>query len=176
MPKNRRFFLKRREAIKLIEEASKKLKIDFKKLFGSDFTVELIETGFCKVYIINGKPILFEAKGNIYPTLLFKEIFTTMPKIVVDMGAIPHLCNGADVMAPGVIRLDGDFKVGDLVLVIDERHRKPLVIGEVLYDASEFVSVKRGVVVKNLHFVGDKIWRIIKECTTEHVKSHNFIE
>jgi len=162
MPKSRRFFLKEREAKALVEEAYRKLKVDLKRIFGSDFKVELTEADFGEVYLINGKSAFFKV-GNLYPTLLSEEVFASMPKVVVDMGAVPHLCNGANVMAPGIVRFEGDFKKGDLVVVVDEKHGKHLMVGKALYDASEAVNVRRGVVVKNLHFVGDRVWKAIKE-------------
>ena len=163
MPKSRRFFLKEREAKALVEEASIKLKVDLKRIFGSDFKVELTEADFGEVYLINGKPAFFKAGENLYPTLLSEEVFALMPKVVVDMGAVPHLCNGANVMAPGIVRFEGDFKKGDLVVVVDEKHGKPLMVGKALYDASEAINVRRGVVVKNMHFVGDRVWKATKE-------------
>jgi PUA domain protein len=163
MPKSRRFFLKEREAKALVDEASKKLKVDLKRIFGSDFRLELAEADFGEVYLVKGKPAFFKAGGNLYPTLLFDEVFAAMPKVVVDMGAVPHVCNGADVMAPGIVRFEGDFRKGDLVVVVDEKHGKPLMVGEALYDASEAVNVKRGVVFRNVHFVGDRVWKAIKE-------------
>ena len=78
------------------------------------------------------------------------------------MGAVPHVCNGADVMAPGIVRVEGEFDKGDLVLVMDEKHGKPLALGESLYDAETVRNTKQGVVVENVHFVSDKIWNFAK--------------
>lgn len=161
--RRRRYFLKEREAKALLEETSKQLKIDLEKVYGSKPKVELIETGFGEIILINGKPSLFKVGQKFYPTLLFGEALTLMPKVVVDMGAIRHVCNGANVMAPGIIRFEGRFLKGDLVVVVDEKYGKPLVVGEVLYDDNEAAKVRQGVVVKNVHFVGDKIWESIKE-------------
>jgi PUA domain protein len=86
-----------------------------------------------------------------------------MPKIVVDMGAVRHICNGANVMAPGIVRFEGNFGKGDLVVVVDEKHGKPIAVGEVLYDDNIISKIRQGVVVKNVHFVGDKVWKLIKE-------------
>lgn len=86
-----------------------------------------------------------------------------MPKVVVDMGAIRHLCNGANVMAPGILHFEGNFEKGDLVVVVDEKYGKPLVVGEILYNAAEAVRVKQGVVIRNLHFVGDRLWKAVRE-------------
>jgi len=164
MSKSRkRYFLKGREAKALLEEASRRLKIDLKEIFGSNFTVELAEIDFGEIFLINGKPVLFRAEGSLYPTLLFEEALARMPKVVVDMGAIRHLCNGANVMAPGILHFEGNFEKGDLVVVVDEKYGKPLVVGEILYNAAEAVRVKQGVVVRNLHFAGDRLWKAVRE-------------
>ncbi|MBS7647813.1 MAG: DUF1947 domain-containing protein [Candidatus Bathyarchaeia archaeon] len=159
----KRHFLKVKEVKTLLEEASKKLKIELDKILSPEAKVELIKTSFGETFLINGKPCLFKLGQNLYPTLLFEEALALMPKVVVDMGAISHICNGADVMAPGIISFEGAFNKGDLVVVVDEKYSKPLVIGEILYKDDETVNIKRGVVVKNIHFVGDKIWKTLKE-------------
>jgi PUA domain protein len=78
------------------------------------------------------------------------------------MGAVPYVCNGADIMAPGIVRVEGEFSKGDIVLVVDEKHGKPLALGEILYDAAEARNIKQGVIVKNVHYVSDKIWNFAK--------------
>ena len=64
----------------------------------------------------------------MFPTLLFQEILSRPPKAVVDMGAVRHVYNGADIMAPGIVRFEGKFAKGAIVLVIDVRHCKLLNI------------------------------------------------
>ncbi|MEM2280956.1 MAG: DUF1947 domain-containing protein [Candidatus Bathyarchaeia archaeon] len=159
----KRHFLKEKEAKALLEKVSERLKVNLKELFGSGLRVELVETDFGEVFIINGKPALFKAGGILYPTLLFEEVFAYIPRIVVDMGAVSHICNGANVMAPGVVRFEGGFKKGDVAVVLDEKYGKPLMVGEMLHDEGEAIKVKRGAVVKNVHYVGDKIWKCVKE-------------
>lgn len=159
----KRHFLKEKEAKILLQKASERLGIDLEKCFDKTVRMEIIETDFGEVYLINGEPALFRSGGNIHPTLLFKEIFNLAPKVVVNMGAVHHICNGADVMAPGIICFKGRFSRGDLVFVADEKYGKIIAVGEINYDSDEVAKVKHGVVVKNLHFVGDKIWKILKE-------------
>jgi len=159
----KRHFLKDKEAKKLLENISKELKIPLEKCLSSTLNVEVVEIGFGKVYLMNGEPALFKSEEKVYPTLLFKEAFGFLPKVVVDMGAVPHICNGADVMAPGILRFEGEFVKGSMVLVVDEKHGKPIAVGEALYSSEEAVGVKHGVVVKNVHYVSDKIWEAIKE-------------
>ena len=78
------------------------------------------------------------------------------------MGAVSHICNGADVMAPGIVRIEGQFDVDDFVLVLDERHSKPLAIGSALLDSQTAKQTKHGKTAKNLHYVGDKLWNALK--------------
>ncbi|NIR86471.1 RNA-binding protein, partial [Candidatus Bathyarchaeota archaeon] len=92
----------------------------------------MAETQTVEIFIVNGKPLFARSENIFLPTLISKRVFALLPKIVVDMGAVPHICNGADLMAPGVVKIDGEFNTGDLLLVVDERHGKPLAIGVAL--------------------------------------------
>jgi len=161
--KYRRFFLKDREAKGLLAEITEKLDINLEHAFKTRINLEIIETEFAKIYIINNKPLIAKFGEDIFPTLVSLEAFPSIPKVVVDMGAIPHVCNGADVMAPGIVRVYGEIRKGGFVFVVDEKYGKPLAVGEVLYEMNDASRVKKGVVVRNLHFVGDKLWNFIKE-------------
>ena len=163
--KQRRYTLKTKEAKQILTEASKNLKLDIEALFGSKVNVEVVESDVGAVYLIGGKPLLFKADGKILPTLLFTEFTAQAPKIVVDMGAVPYVCKGADVMAPGIVRIEGEFSKGDLVLVVDMKFGKALALGESLYDAEAAKQTKKGPVVKTLHYVSDKIWNYTKTLT-----------
>jgi len=161
--KFRRHFLKAKEAKTLLDKASQKLKVDLEQILRAKANVELVETDFAKIFLINGKPVLVKAGEEVFPTLVFNEFFALAPKVVIDMGAVPHVCSGANVMAPGIVRFEGEFKSGDFVLVVDEKHGKPIAIGEIIYDVDAAQMVSQGVVVKNIHFVSDKIWDYIKK-------------
>jgi PUA-domain protein len=160
--KQRRYSVKSKEAKQILNEVSERLKVNVEDLFGSKVNVEVAETDIGKIYLINGKPLFFKVGERLLPTLLFPEFASQAPKIVVDMGAVPYVCNGADVMAPGIVRVEGEFGEGDLVLVVDEKHRKPLALGESIYDAESARNTKQGAVVKTFHFVSDKIWNLAK--------------
>ncbi len=114
--KQRRYPLKNKEAKQVLCEASANLKFDLETLFGSKATVEVVESEVGEIYLIEGKPILFKVEDKILPTLHFTEYLVGAPKIVVDMGAVPYVCKGATVMAPGIVRIEGDFGKGDLVV------------------------------------------------------------
>lgn len=161
--KSARHFLKDKEAKALVDKACRKLKADLKQILAGKPSFEVVRMELGDIFLVNGRPLLFETKGNLYPTLVFAELFPAMPRVVVDMGAIPYVCKGADVMAPGIRRFYGDFDKGDLVAVVDEKYGKAVAIGEAMLDHEEAVNADRGIVVKSIHFVGDKTWNRIRE-------------
>jgi PUA domain protein len=157
--------VKSKQAKQILKEVSEKLKVNAEALFGPKPHVEIVESNVGNIYLVNEKPLFFNFEKKVLPTLLFKDFVSKAPKIVVDMGAIPYVCNGADVMAPGIVRVEGEFADGDLVLVVDEKHGKPLALGESLSDSESVRNTKEGAVVKNVHFVSDKIWNFAKTLT-----------
>jgi PUA domain protein len=85
-----------------------------------------------------------------------------MPRIVVDMGAVPHVVGGADIMAPGIRKVSGEFAERQFLVVVDEKHGKYLAVGRALVGSGPMAATKKGKVVENLHYVGDLIWEVIK--------------
>jgi len=165
--KFRRYFLRAKEAKALLNKTSEKLGVDLEQMFRAKVNVEVVETEFAEIYLINGKPLLVKAGEIVFPTLVFSEFFALAPKVVVDMGAVSHVCNGANVMAPGIRRFEGEFREDDFVFVVDEKHGKPIAVGETIYNVEEAKNIRQGVVVKNIHFVGDKIWNFMKKLETK---------
>jgi len=161
-----RHFLKTKEAEAFLSKASEKLKVNLEQILKTKIKLEFIQTEFAEIYILNDKPLLTKAQEHIFPTLAFEEYIALSPKVHVDMGAVPHVCNGANIMAPGIRRIDGEFIAGDFVIVLDEKHCKPIAVGEIMYDSATAKKVAHGVVVKNIHYVGDKIWDFIKKFRT----------
>jgi len=158
----RRHSLKSKKAKMILNEASERLKMDVDAFFSSKVNVEVVTADFGEIYLVSGKPLFFKSAVGVLPTLLFQDFALRAPKVVVDMGAVPYVCKGADVMAPGIVRVEGDFVKGDLVLVVDEKHGKFLALGESLCDSETAKNTKQGAVVKNAHFVSDKIWNFAK--------------
>jgi PUA domain protein len=159
----KRRFLREKEAQQLITEFSQKLKIDIKQLLDIKKPhVEVSETPTAQIFFIDGKPLIANVKDVMLPTLQFEKALQLLPKIIVNMGAIPYVCNGADIMAPGIVKTEGTFNPNDYVLVIDERHRKPLAIATTLTDSQMALSLHRGKTAKNIHYVGDSLWNQLK--------------
>lgn len=123
--------------------------------------IELLETANGEiVYLQESKPLLFRVDGNILPCLrACQKVLEALPKVVVDMGAVPYIVNGADVMAPGIRVVDERATLGSVVVVVDEKYSKPLAVGIVVMDPKDIREKKKGKAVKNLHHVGDEIWK-----------------
>jgi len=163
MPKKgRKYSLKDKQAKRLLLEASTKLGVNIEELLGSKTRIEVNKTETGDVFIFNGRSLLARSNGTLFPILSFEELLPHFPKIIVDMGAVPYVCKGADVMAPGVLLINGEFNEDDLLIVIDERHAKPLAVGIALFGSEEMKNVKRGKTVKILHYVGDKLWNHVR--------------
>jgi len=158
----RRHFLKEKEAEQLLASLSQKLNVKPYELLGPKPHIERAETQFAEIFFANGKPVMAKSNETLFPTLKFETIFALLPKVVVDMGAVSHLCNGADVMAPGVVHIKGNFSEGDFLLVVDERYEKPLAIGVALVNSQVAKNLTHGKIAKNMHFVGDKLWNLLK--------------
>ena len=154
-----RTILKERESKPLIEE--------LKKIPGFDqlshkSRVELENVKNASIIIVDGQPLAFKRDQRIIPVLTNTQVVEKMPRIVVDMGAVPHVVGGADIMAPGIRRIQGDFGEDQLVVVADEKHGKFLAVGSSMLPSATLADTKKGKVVRNLHFVGDPVWDALK--------------
>ena len=162
LSKKRRYFLKAKEAKRFLSDVSETLGTDLEQFLESKTRVEMNKTGVAEVFLFNGNPLLARVDGLIFPTLSFEKLFPLMPNLVVDMGAVPYVCKGADVMAPGVVSINGEFKKNAVLLITDERYGKPLAVGLALFNSEDMKAVNRGKTVKTLHYVGDKLWNYLK--------------
>jgi len=143
--------LKRKTAKKLVEELS--------SVFG-EIEAEKVESAMLEevnVYLLDDVVEFVRDGDALYPYLGGSHV-DGLPRVVVDMGAIPYVCNGADVMAPGITDMDS-FEVGDLVVVRDVAHGKALAVGKALKSSSDIEASRKGKVIENLHYVGDSLWK-----------------
>ena len=158
-----RRFLSKKEKKKLLEELRKIYPgIGFSK---NDEVEVFEEKSFPEIIIINGVPTFFRYGDLWLPHLkyLLKTGNLFLPRIVIDMGAAKAMLRGADLMAPGIRRVDGVFKEGDPVVCVEEKYGKPVMVGIALVESEKLISgeIRRGKVVKNIHYVGDRLWRKI---------------
>ncbi len=152
--------VKRKTAEKWLSEAYKLMDISLEKVRSA----EISELNDLILLIINGEPlILFNAGKDIYvPYIPSVGVKVFCPSIVVDMGAVPYIVKGADVMAPGIVKLD-DFEEGDVVCVRTEKFEKVVAVGLALMSSSEAENAGRGKVVRCIHYVGDRFWNAVQD-------------
>ncbi len=135
----------------------------YTQLVSQHVQVEVMrEIGDGELYYLNGRPFLLERGGKFYPSLKALEwLKMVYPKAVVDMGAIPYVAKGADVMAPGIRRVEGDFQPGDTVIVAEEKYAKTLAVTEAIMTSSDVMQLRKGKALLNVHYVGDRVWKAL---------------
>jgi len=112
--------------------------------------------------MITGDSITAIRIGEIYlPFLSETGLLEKFPKAVVDSGAIKFVCNGANVMRPGIKKFT-EFQKDDIICVVEEVHNKFLAIGKALVSSEDMANISKGEVVKNLHYISDKYWEAAK--------------
>ena len=113
-----------------------------------------------KILLRDNVPLFFYREGRLVPTLKLLLNNNFLKKVVVDMGAVKFVTNGADVMRPGITKFDDNISEHDFVAVVDATHGKPLAVCEALFSSDGIRSASGGKVLKNLHYVGDKLWQL----------------
>ena len=134
------------------------------KIFFKNSKIEVAEIeDFFLIYIVDGEFLIIKDEGILIPSI--KAILNgqlDLLKIIVDMGAIKYVINGADIMKPGIVHIDNEIKEGTYVKIIEETHHKCLAVGLSLFDSKTMKKMKNGKVIKNIHFINDKIWNFLE--------------
>jgi PUA domain protein len=110
------------------------------------------------VYFVDNLPLILRMTTGLLPSLKFEKCVNSLPRVVVDMGAVAHVANGADIMRPGITDIPSNFAKGDLLVIVDEKYSKPLALGLAEVESKEMKSMSKGKAIKNVHFVGDELW------------------
>lgn len=116
-------------------------------------------------WLILGKHILTLRNEFLAPFVGDEELCRLFPYVIVDMGAIKYITNGANVMRPGIRAFPTNFAREDIVIVKDERYGKPIAVCSAILSKNEAESVEKGAILKNISYVGDKFWNTYKELT-----------
>jgi PUA domain protein len=110
------------------------------------------------LFLVGGEPLVVRVDGEYFVTVQGALALEPDRRLVtVDAGAVEFVTNGADVMRPGVVEADDDIVEGDLVVVVEENHGKPLAVGRALTDGDDMVG-EEGRVVDTAYHVGDDLW------------------
>ena len=135
--------------------------------FDSDFNFNncVFETGIVdgkKIIFVNNEPCFVYLDSDIVFTFFGLNRFQPKNKfVVVDMGAVKFVTNGADVMSPGIVECDENISKGDQVFVCDERNKKPLAVCYALLDGSEMKNKNKGRACETIFYVGNKLYNLL---------------
>lgn len=113
------------------------------------------------VLIADGRIVAWRRGDRFWPTI--QGLLLRPPErawVTVDMGAVPHVTNGADVMAPGIVDADERVEAGDPVWIRDVDNEQPLAVGQASTDGPEMVAKAEDKVVETLHHVGDRVFEL----------------
>ena len=150
--------LRNKDIKSISEDITKVLDVD---VFTDGDTVDLAESSDYELLFVNGKilGIIYDGK----PFLTIRGVLTYRPKnrwVTVDMGAVPYVTKGADIMAPGIVDADLTICQGDLVWIRDEKNKVALAIGKSLMDGEDLILKDEGKSILNIHHVGDRLWKL----------------
>lgn len=157
----RRTRLRRKE----VEAWFQRLTADFGMAMPEDeVPVDQAEAGEMRLLIREEEAIAFILGDKVAPTVRGLLAFPAQRRFVtVDMGAVPYVYNGADVMAPGIVEADPAIQPGEFVWVRDEKNRRPLAVGRAILDGPAMAREERGKALETVHHVGDDLWRLGEE-------------
>jgi PUA domain protein len=153
--------LKSSEAKRVVQEFEQKFPAFVADLHSKEILEEIdIDNG--KLYLLDGKPFAISTASGLFPSLLNDNVLKTLPSIIVDMGAIPHICNGADIMRPGIREIHGEFRKGAVLLVRDVKFGKSIGICVAETSSELMQTMGKGKAAQNVHYVGDSFWQALK--------------
>jgi PUA domain protein len=138
-------FLSNKEKKELEQELPKGLELSKKE--------QIKEKG--GVYYKTEKAFLIERNKILLPHL--HSIPTeNYPSVTVDLGAIPFIAKGADLMRPGIQKVEGDFEKEAVVMVKDEKKGKVFALGLALLSSEEMTKQEKGKSLEIYHWLGDQ--------------------
>ena len=151
--------LSKKEKKLLFEDLIKEYGKDISSYIELSTMLEEVTTDEGTIITKSGKIWFFHSEGHLLPSIYFlRETGFELPEIVVDIGAIRFITNGADVMSPGVVLFNEEIRKGTLVVIKEEKANSIIGVGSSLINSEEFDKSQKGKVVKLLHHLKDKIW------------------
>jgi PUA domain protein len=124
----------------LRKKETKELKNLIKDNILKDSRIEYLKDDEGEVIFIDKIPALFKYQDKwalILHSIMkdFNEI--KYKEVFVDAGAIRFVVNGADIMRPGITKIDNTIKKNEIILIKEGTHNKYLALGLALVSGED---------------------------------------
>lgn len=160
MSTKKRHFISNSDLRDLIEDLKPNFGAEVEELLDNRVETAELESGE-EIILVDGEPVLVKEDEEFFPLIQAVEKLN-LKSVIVDMGAVEPITDGADIMAPGVVEVEEDIQPGGMVCIQDEENHKTIAIGRALEESSQLTG-EEGKVIENLHYVGDEFWSILEE-------------
>ncbi len=109
--------------------------------------IQVDETKGKSVYYLGRNEVAIE-EGELLPTPAFLNIIRPSNRVIkVDKGAVPHILNGANVFARGILSMSEDIRKDDYVFIADQDGRF-IATGKAMVDYDPQIRSKSGEAVR----------------------------
>jgi len=78
-----------------------------------------------------------------------EKMLGVLPRIVIRDSAVDAICHGAQLAAPGVLKLDSGIEPGDMVLIMTLKG-EAVALAEALISSREILAMRKGLVARTL--------------------------
>ena len=124
--------------------------------------------GLITFYSQEGKIKLFADKnGPVIPHLKIVHAYPfILKRMTVDPPAIPHILNGANCMAPGLLKPESSMEEcekDEVVAIYGAGKQHAIAIGITKMSSAEIRQAGTGMAIEMLHYCGDGIWAMGNE-------------
>lgn len=155
----KRKILSKKEKKLLLEELEQEYGERISSYFEISVPLEEVKTDEGYLLVKNSKVWFFYINEKILPSIYFmRETGFDLPEVIVDIGAIKFITNGADVMFPGIVAFDKEIKKGTKVVIKEEKANTIIGVGVSIIDSKNFSKSKKGKAINLLHHLKDKVW------------------
>ncbi len=157
----KKWVLSRRDSAEMISKVEASLGLELKLPKAAQAQCAEPEGG---VVFVTLDGLEFVQAGDVFiPFLGSQGTLELFPGAVFDEGAIRFLLNGADVMRPGIMKMDDWGDAGKFVVVREEKKGRAIAVGPSTVPSAEARAMSKGSCLKNLHHVGDRYWNLHKD-------------
>lgn len=125
-------------------------------------TLKVYEAEKNKSLLKAEKFVAAKVENDYVPFIGNDDLLQFFPSITVDMKAVKFVCNGANIMRPGITTFQF-FNQGSVVVIKDEIHLKSLSVGIAFESSNDAAEKTKGCIINNIHHVGDSLWEIYKQ-------------